>query len=118
MTNNHFSNGHFYYSKEYETMLNNLNLKQIFLYRDPRDIVVSYAYFFMKLENTPTYHFFVKNNMDFKQRCLALINGIDSLNRVNIDLWYRLFIDWKNKNNIPPITFETLIESSQSQKKC
>jgi sulfotransferase 6B1 len=118
MPSNHFSNGHFYYSKEYEKMLNNLRLKQIFLYRDPRDIVISYAYFFMELVNTSTYHFFVQNNMDFKQRCLALINGIESLNRMNINSWYRLFIDWKYRKNVLPITFETLVESSQSQKKC
>ncbi|WLD93484.1 sulfotransferase domain-containing protein [Alkalihalobacillus sp. AL-G] len=116
---NHFVNGHLYYSRQYMGLFNSLNLKQIFLYRDPRDIVVSYAYFFMKLKNNPTRRFFVENNYDVKGRCVALINGFECgyVSRMNINDWYRQFLGWKYANNVLPISYESLVESSKSQKK-
>ncbi|SDI13056.1 sulfotransferase domain-containing protein [Alteribacillus bidgolensis] len=119
MPSNHFANGHIFYSKEYENMLHTLNLKQIFLYRDPRDIVVSYAYFYMKLKNTPPHRFFIENNMNVKQRLLAFINGFktDYVYRGDINSWYRNFIEWKYADHVLPITYESLVKSKQSQRK-
>ncbi|WP_408008503.1 sulfotransferase domain-containing protein [Pseudalkalibacillus sp. A8] len=116
MPPNNFSNGHIHYSKDYEQLFRSLNLKQIFLYRDPRDIVVSYAYFFMKLKGTPTYRYFTENNLNIKKRCLAIINGFktDYTFRGDINTWYRHFTPWRDVDYVLPISYESLIESPSS----
>jgi sulfotransferase 6B1 len=43
LQNNECAFGHVFYSDEWASMLNQLGMKRIFLYRDPRDVVVSYV---------------------------------------------------------------------------
>jgi hypothetical protein len=74
---NEFGVGHVYYSKKYANMLEQMNIKHIFMYRDPRDVLVSMSYY---IADTWTKHSLHK---DFsskyiapKQRFLVLIHGI------------------------------------------
>lgn len=116
---NTFANGHLYHSKEYVELFNRLQLKQLFLYRDPRDIVVSYAYFFMRFPDHPYYRYFTKNNMSIQDRCLLLINGADTdlIRRPNIAAWYNKFLGWKSEKNVLPISYESLVYSAESQQQ-
>ncbi|WP_394172686.1 sulfotransferase domain-containing protein [Guptibacillus hwajinpoensis] len=116
---NHFANGHLFHSQEYVQMIKQLHLKQLFLYRDPRDIVVSYAYFFMRFPDHPYRRFFTENNMSVKERCSYFINGnlTGGLVRPNINNWYRKFLGWKNEDGVLPISYESLVHSDFSQKE-
>lgn len=116
---NHFANGHLFHSQEYVQMFKQLHLKQLFLYRDPRDIVVSYAYFFMRFPDHPYRQYFTENNMSVKERCSYFINGnlTGQLTRTDIDKWYRRFLGWKKEEGVLPISYESLVHSDLSQKE-
>ncbi|MCA0987860.1 sulfotransferase domain-containing protein [Guptibacillus algicola] len=116
---NSFANGHIFHSKEYVALFNELQLKQLFLYRDPRDIIVSYCYFFMRFPDHPYRRFFLENNLSIKERCLLFINGVDSetVRRPNIAVWYNKFLGWKNEPNVLPVSYESLVESPESQQQ-
>ncbi|MGM7700380.1 sulfotransferase domain-containing protein [Pseudalkalibacillus sp. Hm43] len=117
MSANQFANGHLFHSEEYVKLFEDLNMKQVFLYRDPRDIVVSYAHFFMKFPNHPYYQFFTENNMTVQSRCKLIINGNEILRRPNINDWYHRFLPWKNEPNVLPVKYENLVASPELQKQ-
>ncbi|MCF6409958.1 sulfotransferase domain-containing protein [Pseudalkalibacillus salsuginis] len=118
MATNHFANGHLHYSPQYSALFKHLNMKQLFLYRDPRDIVVSYAYFFMKFKGHPYERYFTENNMNIKERCTALINGFNTVyaHRSNINMFYQNFLGWMSEANILLVPYESLVHSKESQR--
>ncbi|WP_261129928.1 sulfotransferase domain-containing protein [Bacillus sp. Marseille-Q3570] len=118
MPANHFANGHLHYSPQYAQMFKQLDMKQIFLYRDPRDIVVSYAYFFMKFSGHPYERFFRENKMSVRSRCLLLINGFNNsyAHRSNIKQFYERFLGWMSEENIHLVSYESLVHSAESQR--
>ncbi|WP_408009725.1 sulfotransferase domain-containing protein [Pseudalkalibacillus sp. A8] len=118
MPANHFANGHLHYSPQYAELFKKLNMKQIFLYRDPRDIVVSYAYFFMKFKGHPYERYFTENNMNIRDRCLAMTTGFNTeyTHRSNINMFYQNFLGWMSETNIILVPYESLVHSKESQR--
>ncbi|WP_270181676.1 sulfotransferase domain-containing protein [Alkalihalobacillus sp. CinArs1] len=114
---NSFANGHLFHSDEYTALFKELELKQLFLYRDPRDIVVSYGYFFMQFPDHPYRRYFQDHKLSIKERFLIFINGAtnDLIKRPNIRDWYQKFAGWLNEPNVLPISYESLVESKESQ---
>ena len=70
-----FSFAHLHYNKALEKILLDLNYKQIFIIRDPRDISVSLANHYKKFESYRLYHFF-KKIKDFDEKLKYTITGI------------------------------------------
>lgn len=108
---NEFLFGHAVYNSEYMEILKKLNIKSIYLYRDPRDVLISKVYYIEKgyfknyplaekLRDTSRYH-------SRKQRLLTILTS----EKYNFLHFYDPFYKWLNKktDNFLPISFENLI---------
>lgn len=112
LKNNEFGYGHTVYTKEYADMIHNLNLKHIFIYRDPRDVLVSFSYHIAMRDHSLHLDFLTKY-VTQKQRLLVLLRGIKLLNFYEL---YLPYYQWLNENRTFHISFEKLVQSEQSRK--
>jgi hypothetical protein len=112
---NEFGLGHLYYSKKYENMLQYFNLKHIFIYRDPRDVLISLTYFIPTKWGTHPLHQLLKEKTQ-KERALILINGIEG-SFPDFRSYIEPFYGWIGGKNCFSLTFEQLISSQESRKK-
>jgi hypothetical protein len=116
---NEFGTGHVYYSLEWLHMLKQLNMKHIFISRDPRDVVVSYVYFILeKFPYHPLYEYLTKEAKNQKQRYLALIDGVqtEKIKYPSIADWFQPFLGWLKDPYTLSITFEDLVQSKESSR--
>jgi hypothetical protein len=114
---NEFIIGHIYYSERWQKMLEDLNMKHLFIIRDPRDVIVSLAYFICEhLPTHPLYELF--QTMTKKDQYLTLINGLsnEELQYGNIVQWYDIFSGWMKDPHTLTVTFEELMISHQSRR--
>lgn len=115
---NEFAAGHIYFSTEWAKMIQTLNMKQIFIYRDPRDVVISYVHFIMdKYPYHPLYPYLQKLPTD-KERFLTFINGVEfnGLKYPNIKDWYNRFVGWHITKNTLSIRYEDLVNNDLQRK--
>ncbi|MFE0565559.1 hypothetical protein ACFW1D_24090 [Priestia megaterium] len=87
-------------------------MKQIFLYRDPRDIVVSFVYYIMNdFQDDPTYSYLAKCTSQ-KERYLSDIKGMDLgiINYPNISKWLEKFMGWREHTDVHVVRFKDLID--------
>ncbi|MFC0237161.1 sulfotransferase domain-containing protein [Fictibacillus phosphorivorans] len=113
LSDNEFLSGHIYYSASWASLLQDLNMKQIFLYRDLRDVVVSYNYYIEKV-NAPLHQYFKKKQLSKKERMLSIIRGIPELGHQDIHDWFSEFKGWLSAPNVLSIKFEDLLRSEGS----
>ncbi|UOF90199.1 sulfotransferase domain-containing protein [Fodinisporobacter ferrooxydans] len=116
---NAFGAGHVYYSPEFSRMLKRLNMKHIFLYRDLRDVVVSFTYFVIdKYPYHPMYEYLVQLPTQ-KDRYIAMIKGVDteSFQYPGIADWIRPFYRWINDPDTFSISFEDIGLSEESRRQ-
>ena len=116
---NEFAVGHVFYSQEWEYMLKRLEMKHIFITRDPRDVVVSFAHFIGdKLVTHPLHEYFTDPSTTQKDKLLAIINGKKTkmLEYPNIREWFGYFNGWLN-SDVHQITFEELMISEEQRNK-
>lgn len=112
---NEFGLGHLYYSQEYVDMLKKLKLKHIYLYRDPRDVLISLSYFIGdKWPEHPLHYEFKHNYTTPRQRILVLIKGINN-KFPNFTAYFRPFYGWLKHSESLHLTFEQLIISKASR---
>ncbi|WP_226674118.1 sulfotransferase domain-containing protein [Rossellomorea aquimaris] len=120
LSTNEFGSGHLYYSEEWRRYLLSKQLKQIFLYRDPRDVIVSYAHFIPKHKLHHLHSMFIHKT--FEERIKFLLDGGRvSVNQHVIDQppfreWYLRFSQWKNSGNVLSIRFEDLVCDEASKR--
>jgi hypothetical protein len=83
----------------------------VFIYRDPRDIVVSHCFYVSEIAPTHILHNFYSNLPDFDSRLMASITGIESIGVEFPDISKRIEpnLDWLDQPNVLPISFENLI---------
>jgi Sulfotransferase domain len=122
LSNNEFINGHMFYSKEWEELLKSLNMKHIFVSRDPRDIIVSYAYFIPTLKIHPLYETFQQEGFTHRDRIKFLIEGGQRtdhkhMHHPNVNDWYNSFISWVERDGVLSLSFEDLISSEKERIK-
>lgn len=113
---NEFGVGHIRYTKDYADMLKNLNMKHIFVYRDPRDVLVSMSYYIANVwTENPLHKDFHSKFTTPKQRQLALLNGVEPK---WIDFYtYNLpYYQWLDEKRAFHISFEEIIGSETSRK--
>ncbi|MBM7603167.1 hypothetical protein JOC75_001137 [Metabacillus crassostreae] len=114
---NEFGVGHMFHSDVYASMLSKLNLKHVFIFRDPRDVLVSLSYFIPnKWNEHPLYNEFNHNLTVPKERMITLIQGIKDC-WPNFDDWNRPFYNWITDSNTLAISFEDLMLSNESRYK-
>lgn len=111
---NEFGLGHVWFTQDYVEILNTLKMKHVFLYRDPRDVLVSMSYFITNHWKEHPFHELFKNLSTFKERHLTLINGINDewLDFYNyISPFYR----WLDDKNTYHVSFEQLTQTVESR---
>ncbi len=116
LSHNEFANGHLFYTSEWESFFNELKLKQIFVLRDPRDIVVSYAYFIPTLPIHPLYSTFQQEGFTHKDRIKFLIEGGQPITKTkyvqpDVSEWFTSFSKWSERENVFTVKFEDLTSS-------
>ncbi|MFB5192595.1 sulfotransferase domain-containing protein [Alicyclobacillus fastidiosus] len=114
---NEFGLGHMFYSEQYAYMLRRLHLKHVFIYRDPRDVLVSLSYFIPDhWGEHPLYDDFKRRTTNQRDRILKLIHGVPGI-WPDFTAWNRPFYQWKADPNTLSITFEDLMRSSASRRE-
>ena len=112
--------GHIPYSDEIASWLSQQGIKQLFIYRDPRDVTVSYYHYVMEYVGPAHFIYGEYNAVDSDaERLLISICGVgegkfkyhaSSSSLPNIKLVYDNFIGWINDKNTYSIRFEDLID--------
>jgi Sulfotransferase domain len=117
---NEFVNGHLFFSNEWSDYFKECNMKQIFVYRDPRDVVVSYAYFIPTLDIHPLYETFIQEGFTHRERMKFLLRGGEPIGnkpiQPNLYAWYTSFSSWINKENTHSVRFEDFVENEDCKK--
>ena len=84
-----------------------------FIYRDPRDMLVSQVFFATDMYEEHGMHAYYKSLLDFSARLKVAINGIDQdgLYMVNVKQRYEGVFQWLEQKNVMCIRFEDLINN-------
>ena len=112
--NGRFTAAHLWWSKEFSHILANYFFKTILMLRDPRDIVVSQAYFIPNKRDHHLYKYF--SELASFDNCLtACIRGVDASNSKkgfelsNIKKMFQRYTPWIDESFNLTIRFEDLI---------
>jgi hypothetical protein len=84
-----------------------------FIYRDPRDMLVSQVFFATDMHEEHGMHEFYRSLPDFGERLKVAITGIDhdGLYMVNVKQRYASVFEWLEQPNVMCIRFEDLIKN-------
>jgi hypothetical protein len=84
-----------------------------FMYRDPRDMLVSQVYFATDMHEEHGMHKFYKSLPDFGDRLKAAITGVDQdgLYMVSVKQRYAAVFEWLEQSHVMCIRFEDLIHN-------
>jgi hypothetical protein len=87
------------------------NRVNYFIYRDPRDMLVSQVFFATDMNEEHGMHKYYKSLPDFGQRLKVAITGIDQdgLYMVGVKQRYASVFEWREQPNVMCIRFEDLI---------
>ncbi|MBD2843608.1 sulfotransferase domain-containing protein [Paenibacillus sp. IB182496] len=114
---NQFGIGHLYYSDRYARMLEERGLKHIFLYRDPRDILVSLTYFIAsKWVEHPLHPYFKTRYVTFQDRALALLQGTPEF-PATFGQYFTPFYGWLDDSRCLHVSFEQLMVTPAKRRE-
>jgi len=84
-----------------------------FIYRDPRDMLVSQVFFATDMNEEHGMHKYYKSLPDFGERLKVAITGIDrdGLYMVGVKQRYASVFEWREQPNVMCIRFEDLINN-------
>ena len=84
-----------------------------FIYRDPRDMLVSQVFFATDMNEEHGMHEYYKSLPDFGERLKVAITGIDQdgLHMVGVKQRYASVFEWREQSNVMCIRFEDLINN-------
>lgn len=87
-----------------------------FIYRDPRDLLVSHVFFATEMHEEHGMHAFYRSLPDFNQRLKVAITGIDrdGLYMVNVKQRYEGVFQWLATPNVMCLRFEDLINQRET----
>jgi hypothetical protein len=87
-----------------------------FIYRDPRDMLVSQVFFATDMREEHGMHEFYRSLPDFGERLKVAITGIDhsGLYMVNVKQRYATVFEWLEQDNVMCLRFEDLISDRDS----
>ncbi|MDN4593226.1 sulfotransferase domain-containing protein [Polycladomyces subterraneus] len=111
--------GHIKYSKNNHRLLQECEVKQIFVYRDFRDIVVSYAHFIINDKHEhPLYSFYDRYlNRRFEDLVSHLIAGVQhpKCNYPGVYEEFRHHFPWREIPGILVLRYEDLVRDQKSR---
>jgi hypothetical protein len=92
------------------------NRVNYFIYRDPRDMLVSQVFFATDMHEDHGMHQYYNSLPDFDERLKVAITGIDrdGLYMVNVRQRYAAVFEWLEQPHVICIRFEDLIQNSQA----
>jgi len=110
--NNTFLLGHTTYDPKLERLLKKMGIITFYIYRDPRDHMVSYA-FYVQRPSAPLFvHDWVKKN-SFDQILTSFLTGDFLLYKYwyakRIDDFYNCFLPWRMCKHVCAVRFEDLV---------
>jgi len=87
-----------------------------FIYRDPRDMLVSQVFFATDMSAEHAMHAYYKSLSDFGARLAVAITGIDreGLKMVNVAQRYEGVFQWLEQKNVLCLRFEDVIDDRES----
>jgi len=87
-----------------------------FIYRDPRDLLVSQVFFATDMNEEHGMHDFYKSLPDFGERLKVAITGFDQdgLYMVSVKQRYASVLEWREQSNVMCIRFEDLINHREA----
>ncbi len=87
-----------------------------FVYRDPRDMLVSQVYFATDMHEEHGMHAYYKSLPDFGQRLKAAITGVDQegVHMVSVKQRYEGVLEWLRQPHVLCVRFEDLINERES----
>ena len=116
VSNNQIMTAHLKYSSDINQLLDTYNFKKFFIYRDPRDVVVSNAHYITyKNKNHRLHDYFSYSLKNDKERIKASICGIKKevlgLGRDSLSIGAHIkgFLPWVDLEDVLSIKFEDLI---------
>jgi sulfotransferase 6B1 len=100
-------------TKENASFLTSAGRVNYFMYRDPRDMLVSQVFFATDMHEEHGMHEYYKSLPDFSARLKVAINGIDKggLKMVSVKQRYEGVFQWLEQKNVMCIRFEDLIDN-------
>lgn len=102
--------GHRHFEEELNNILSKNKISHVLIVRDPRDVVVSLAFYLPKRPEQKDFPDI--QNLSQHERLMACIKGIDdTIDLPSIAKRYKDYIPWLNDDNCLVIKFEDLIGS-------
>jgi hypothetical protein len=100
-------------TKENASFLTSAGRVNYFMYRDPRDMLVSQVFFATDMQEEHGMHSYYNSLPDFSARLKVAITGIDQdgLKMVNVKQRYEGVFQWLEQKNVMCIRFEDLIDN-------
>ncbi|MBL8100378.1 MAG: sulfotransferase domain-containing protein [Anaerolineales bacterium] len=100
-------------TKENASFLTSSGRVTYFIYRDPRDLLISQVFFATDMHEEHGMHAYYKSLPDFNERLKVAITGIDKddLHMVSVKQRYEGVFQWLEQKNAMCIRFEDLIDN-------
>jgi hypothetical protein len=100
-------------TKENASFLTQTGRLTFFIYRDPRDLLISQVFFATDMHEEHGMHEYYNSLPDFNERLKVAITGIDkdNLYMVNVKQRYEGVFEWLEQKNVMCIRFEDLINN-------
>lgn len=100
-------------TKENASFLTSSGRVTYFIYRDPRDLLISQVFFATDMHEEHGMHEYYKSLPDFNERLKVAITGIDKddLHMVSVKQRYEGVFQWLAQKNVMCIRFEDLINN-------
>lgn len=109
--NGQYMTAHFPADPVVVALLASLEYRSVFIVRDPRDIVVSQAFYIMKLKRHHLHNLFMHEMSSFSERIMALIEGTETGTRRHPSIGQRLrdHAGWLEDPGTLVVRFEDLV---------
>ena len=108
------SYGHVHATPQFQKLLAADGLAAFFIFRDPRDVVVSHAHYVSDINSQHVHHRFYREKLsNFDERLETSIRGLPDAQHPfpNIRARFEAYMAWLNRDDIHSLRFEDLIEN-------
>lgn len=111
--------GHLYYEPLYAEELARRHAVNYFIYRDPRDVVVSEAHYLREMNRWHRLHPHFRKAASIQDAIMISINGLDppvpGINYPNIAARFARYVGWLERDDCLSIQFEDLVSERQPE---